>query len=98
LTTAEMQGASAQNTMTGLDFETVWQAQTDPADYPILMPLESNDSSIDQQDPVQRFDTNGEPGIQGDEVLDAISEFNEGGDVEATDVLDVISAFNENSG
>ncbi|TSD08642.1 hypothetical protein DP107_18880 [Haloglomus irregulare] len=48
--------------------------------------------------PVERFDTNGEPGIQGDEVLDAISEFNEGGDVEATDVLDVISAFNENSG
>ena len=52
----------------------------------------------DQQDPVERFDQNGEPGIQGDEVLDAISEFNEGGDVEATDVLDVISAFNENSG
>ena len=52
----------------------------------------------DQQAPVERFDTNGEPGIQGDEVLDAISEFNEGGDVEATDVLDVISAFNENSG
>jgi hypothetical protein len=52
----------------------------------------------DQQDPVERFDQNDEPGIQGDEVLDAISEFNEGGDVEATDVLDVISAFNENSG
>jgi len=52
----------------------------------------------DQQAPVERFDQNGEPGIQGDEVLDAISEFNEGGDVEATDVLDVISAFNENSG
>jgi hypothetical protein len=48
--------------------------------------------------PVERFDTNGEPGIQGDEVLDVISEFNEGGDAEATDVLDVISAFNENSG
>jgi hypothetical protein len=48
--------------------------------------------------PVERFDTNGDPGIQGDEVLDAISEFNEGGDVEATDVLDVISAFNENNG
>jgi hypothetical protein len=50
-----------------------------------------------QQDPVQRFDTNGEPGIQGDEVLDAISQFNEGGDLEPGDVLDVISAFNENN-
>jgi hypothetical protein len=47
-------------------------------------------------DPVERFDTNGEPGIQDDEVLNAISAFNEGEEgVEAGDVLDVISAFNE---
>ncbi|TSD08856.1 hypothetical protein DP107_17925 [Haloglomus irregulare] len=47
-------------------------------------------------DPVERFDTNGEPGIQDDEVLNAISAFNEGEEgVEDGDVLDVISAFNE---
>jgi hypothetical protein len=57
-------------------------------------------ADADPEDPVDRFDTNGEPGIQSGEVLNAISAFNEdtriGGEpVESGDVLDVISAFNE---
>jgi len=53
-------------------------------------------ADADPEDPLDRFDTNGEPGIQSGEVLNAISAFNEGEEgVEAGDVLDVISAFNE---
>jgi hypothetical protein len=176
LTTAEMQGASAQNTMTGLDFETTWQAQTDPTDYPILTPLDSTDSTptatfvitpsapivrtsvtfdaststapdgsiqryewdldgdgryeqtgqtttttfgatgeqtvtlrvtdasgasdtttqtvtiTDQQDPVERFDTDGDGDISLTEVQDAIRAFSNG-EVDLQGVQQVIAAF-----
>lgn len=53
----------------------------------------------EQQDPVDRFDTNDQPGIQRDEVVDAIVAFNTeteiGGEaVSRSDVVDVIVAFN----
>jgi hypothetical protein len=56
-----------------------------------------------ERDPAARigmYDTNGEPGIQSDEVLDAISEFNSRedttpapDDTTVDDVLDLIGAF-----
>jgi hypothetical protein len=90
---AAPQNAAVEQDLT-LEAEAVVQNDTDERNTTTTQTV----TITDQQDPVERFDQNDEPGIQGDEVLDAISEFNEGGDVEATDVLDVISAFNENSG
>jgi len=52
---------------------------------------------------LSEYDTNGEPGVQFDEVLDAIQEFNTGGDTTPApddttfdDVLEVIDAFGSN--
>jgi hypothetical protein len=40
LSTSEMQGASAADEMTDLDFSAVWATVTDPDDYPVLRALD----------------------------------------------------------
>jgi len=53
----------------------------------------------EKEGPVQRFDTNGEPGIQRDEVIDAIVSFNNdstvgGEEVSRSDIVTLIVEFN----
>ena len=50
LTTAQMQGESAQTNMSGFDFENTWTTQTDPDDYPTLIALPQQ-TELDQPDP-----------------------------------------------
>jgi hypothetical protein len=68
-------------------------------DYRLISNRTGVPEDTDPLAPVERFDTNGEPGIQRDEVVDAIIDFNDdGSDVKRGDVVEVIIEFNENSG
>ncbi|TKX48320.1 trypsin-like serine protease [Halorubrum sp. ASP121] len=48
LTTAEMQGQAAETNMSGLEFGTVWQTQSD--DYPTLIALQGESNQPERQD------------------------------------------------
>jgi hypothetical protein len=57
LTTARMQGQAATTNMSGLDFGSVWQTQTN--DYPTLTALQQASDQSETQDDVDLSDLNG---------------------------------------
>jgi hypothetical protein len=90
LTTTELQGNNSKDSLSAFDFENIW-ATTDS--YPALQIL------MIERDDSNPFDTNGEPGIQRDEVVDGIVAFNNdrtigGQEVSRSDVVELIVAFN----
>lgn len=72
LDTSQMQGATAKENMSQLDFEETWQATTNPADYPTLR---QKDRPIDE---VLSEDTSSEEGSSDDISLDTVPGFGVG--------------------
>jgi len=68
LSTDEMTGDAAVDNMDGFDFDTVWQSQTDPAEYPSLQIFQQDDSAVNFVVTIRDPDDGGE--VREDEQLD----------------------------